>query len=99
MAEDQIKKDIQDKLALIADPHMGVSIIEMGLVKDIEIDEDNKNVKIILSPTNPGCMSIANIAMAAKLEIEKIDGIEKAEVQVIDHLMADTINEMVNKKN
>lgn len=97
MAEAETKQQIQDKLARIADPHMGISITDMGIVRDIDIHEDN-TVDIILSPTNPGCMSIANIAMAAKLEVEKIDAIDKAQITVIDHMMAETINEMINKE-
>lgn len=98
MAEADIKQEIQDKLSLIADPHMGISIVEMGLVREIDVDEENKKANITLSPTNPGCMSIANVAMASKLEVEKLDNIDKAEIKVIDHMMADTINEMVNKE-
>ncbi|MCD7781221.1 MAG: iron-sulfur cluster assembly protein [Methanosphaera sp.] len=98
MAVAEIQNEIKDKLALIADPHMGISIVEMGLVREIEVDEDKKEAKITLSPTNPGCMSIANVAMASKLEVEKLDDIDKAEIKVIDHMMADTINEMVNKE-
>lgn len=97
MTEAELKQQINDKLARIADPHMGVSIVEMGLIRGVEIDEENASAHITISPTNPGCMSIANIAMAARLETEKVDGINKAEVTVIDHMMADTINEMVNK--
>ncbi len=98
MAEAELKQEIKDKLALIADHHMGISIVDMGLVRDIAIDEENKKVNITLSPTNPGCMSIANVAMASKLEIEKLEDVDKAEITVIDHMMADTINEMVNKE-
>ncbi|MDD6285403.1 metal-sulfur cluster assembly factor [Candidatus Methanosphaera massiliense] len=98
MAEAELKQEIKDKLALIADPHMGISIVDMGLVRDIAIDEENKKVNITLSPTNPGCMSIANVAMASKIEIEKLEDVDKAEITVIDHMMADTINEMVNKE-
>lgn len=98
MVDGNIKDEIQDKLSLIADPHMGISIVEMGLVRDITVDEANKTAKVVLSPTNPGCMSIANVAMASKFEIEKLDSIDKAEIEVIDHMMADTINEMVNKE-
>lgn len=98
MAEAEIKQQITDKLSRIADPHMGISITDMGLVQGVELDEESKEAKITLSPTNPGCMSIANIAMAAKLEIEKLDEIDNAEITVINHMMADTINEMVNKK-
>ena len=94
----EITQEINDKLALIADPHMGISIVEMGLVQEVNVDEENKKANITISPTNPGCMSVANIAMAAKLEVEKLDAIDKAEVTVINHMMADTINEMVNKE-
>ena len=41
MVDGNIKDEIQDKLSLIADPHMGISIVEMGLVRDITVDEDN----------------------------------------------------------
>lgn len=94
----EIKETIMSKLAGIPDPHMGISIVDMGLIQNIDIDEENKKALITVKPTNPGCMSVANIAMAAKLEAEKVDGIDKAEITVIDHMMADTINEMVNKE-
>ena len=39
MVDGNIKDEIQDKLSLIADPHMGISIVEMGLVRDITVVE------------------------------------------------------------
>lgn len=95
---EEIRTQINDSLAKIADPHMGVSIVDMGLVREIQYDDDSKLAKITICPTNPGCMSVANIAMAAKIEAEKLDAVDKAEITVIDHMMADTINEMVNKE-
>ena len=97
MAEAEIKQMINDKLAGIADPHMGISIVDMGLIQGIDVDEANKKAIITIKPTNSMCMSVANIAMAARLEAEKLDEIDKAEVNVIDHMMADEVNQMVNK--
>lgn len=97
MAEAEIKQMINDKLAGIADPHMGISIVDMGLIQGIDVDEENKKVLITIKPTNPMCMSVANIAMAARLEAEKLEEVDKAEVNVIDHMMADEVNQMVNK--
>lgn len=94
MSED-LTNDVRDAVAVINDPHMGVSIVEMGIVQDINIDGDKAT--IVLKPTNPGCMSIARIAADAKNEAEKVDGIEKAEIIVEGHAMADSINEMINK--
>jgi metal-sulfur cluster biosynthetic enzyme len=94
MADELVEK-VKEALSTVADPHMGISIVEMGIVQDIEI-ADNV-AKITIQPTNPGCMSAANIAMSAKLAAEKVEGIDKAEIIVQGHMMAEAISEMVNK--
>ena len=94
MSEDLVN-NIKDAIYPINDPHMGISIVEMGMVQNITVDGDQ--AEIILKPTNPGCMSITRIAADAKVHAEKVDGIEKAKIIVEGHAMADTINEMINK--
>ncbi len=96
MSEELVNK-IKEELAKIPDPHMGISIAEMGIVGDVEVNEEEKTAKITIIPTNPGCMSAANIAMQAKLAAESLDEIDKAEIVVKGHMMADAICEMVNK--
>ncbi len=96
MSEEIVNK-IREELVKIPDPHMGISIVEMGIVGDIEVNEDEKTAKITIIPTNPGCMSAANIAMQVRLAAESLEEIDKAEVIVKGHMMADAICEMVNK--
>ncbi|MDR3063702.1 MAG: iron-sulfur cluster assembly protein [Methanobrevibacter sp.] len=92
---DQLKNNVIDAVSKINDPHMGVSIVEMGIVQNVDIKD--ATAKITIKPTNPGCMSIARIAADAKAEAEKVDGIEKVEINIEGHAMADSINEMINK--
>lgn len=94
MSEDLVK-DIKDAVSTINDPHMGISIVEMGIVQDISVNDDV--AKIIIKPTNPGCMSVVRMAADAKTAAENVDGINKVEIQVEGHAMADSINEMLNK--
>jgi metal-sulfur cluster biosynthetic enzyme len=96
MSEELVNK-IRQEIAKIPDPHMGISIVEMGILKDVEVNEEEKTAKITIVPTNPGCMSAANIAMQARLAAESLDEIDKAEVVVEGHMMADAICDMVNK--
>jgi metal-sulfur cluster biosynthetic enzyme len=96
MSEELVEK-LRTALATVADPHMGISIVEMGLVTGIEVDEENKTAKITITPTNPGCMSAANMAMQARTAAESLDEIDKAEIIVEGHMMADAICDMVNK--
>ena len=92
---EELVNSIRDAVSVINDPHMGVSIVEMGIVQDISVDGDE--AKIIIKQTNPGCMSVARIAADAKTQAEKVDGVSKAVIIVEGHAMADSINEMINR--
>ncbi|HMK54228.1 MAG TPA: metal-sulfur cluster assembly factor [Methanobacteriaceae archaeon] len=94
---DELMNQVRNALSTVADPHMGISIVEMGIVDGIEVNEKDKTAKIIIKPTNPGCMSVANIAMQARAAAEKVEGIDKAVIVVEGHMMADAVSEMVNK--
>ncbi|BDZ70969.1 metal-sulfur cluster assembly factor [Methanobacterium petrolearium] len=94
---EELTVKIREALSQVADPHMGISIVEMGLVSDIQVNESDKTAKIVIKPTNPGCMSAANMAMQARIAAEKVEGIDKAEIEIEGHMMAEAINEMVNK--
>ncbi|MDI3483954.1 MAG: hypothetical protein PWQ74_541 [Methanobacteriaceae archaeon] len=97
MADDLVEK-IKEALAKVSDPHMGISIMDMGLVENIEIEQRDQTIaKITIRPTNPGCMSAARMAMDAKNMVEQVEGIDRAEIIIAGHLMADAITEMVNK--
>ena len=92
---EELVNSIRDAVSVINDPHMGISIVEMGIVQDISVEGDE--AKIIIKPTNPGCMSVTRIAADAKTQAEKVEGVSKATIVVEGHVMADTINEMINK--
>jgi len=96
MSEDLMNK-VREVVSKVNDPHMGVSIIEMGLVKNIDVD--GATAKITIKPTNPGCMSIARMAAETKAQALSVDGIADVKITVEGHAMADSINEMVNKKS
>lgn len=88
---------VKDAVSAVNDPHMGVSIVEMGIVESIEIDGSTAN--LVIRPTNPGCMSVTRIAAQAKTEALKVDGIDKVKLTIVGHIMSDALNEMFNKDN
>jgi metal-sulfur cluster biosynthetic enzyme len=50
LGEDQIKAALDG----VYDPEIGMSIVELGLVYDISVDEED-NVSIEMTLTSPGC--------------------------------------------
>lgn len=95
MSED-LETTIKTAVYPVLDPHMGISIVDMGLLHEINVD--GEDVEIVLKPTNPGCMSVTRIAVQVKELVSNVDGVENVKIKIIDHTMADTINEMINKE-
>ncbi len=97
MVKELVEK-VEEALRNVVDPHMGISIVEIGIVENIEIEKRDQTIaKITIRPTNPGCMSAARMAIDAKNVVEQVEGVDRVEVIVSGHLMADAITEMVNK--
>ena len=50
-------------LGMVIDTCTHLSIVDMGLIEDIQIDEDAKTVKITMLPTTPFCMFLSGMEM------------------------------------
>ena len=70
MSEEIIEK-IKEACRTVSDPHMGVSILEMGILRNIEVD--GKIATLTIQPTNPSCMSVTRIASGVKQATEALD--------------------------
>jgi metal-sulfur cluster biosynthetic enzyme len=60
-----------------------LSIVELGLVRGIDIGEDGA-VTVTISPTSPGCMLIPRIAEAAHDAALSVPGVRSVDIAV-DH--------------
>lgn len=58
-----------------------VSIVELGLIYDVKVDDGNVHVKMTL--TAPGCPMHSVIAQDARSKIESIDGVTSSHVEVV----------------
>lgn len=92
----QLRKKIFDALTSIVDPEINVSIMELQLVDNVDIE--NGNIKIDLHLTSPFCPAVFGfkIAQDVRDNVGKIEGVEKVLVNVSNHFMAEAINKQVN---
>ena len=72
MSED-LRNDVIKAVSVVCDPHMGVSIVDVGIVQSVEVEDNIASITI--KPTNPGCMSVTRMAADAKAQAEKVEGI------------------------
>ena len=74
------EKDIRNALKKVKDPELNVDLVTLGLVYDIQVQDSL--AKAIISLTSPMCPVAGEIVDQARLAIAKVDGVEKAEVEL-----------------
>ncbi len=74
------EKQIRDALKGVKDPELGLDLVVLGLVYDIEIDEDD--VKATISLTSPMCPVAGQIVEDVRQAIQGVDGVQSADVQL-----------------
>ena len=75
-----IEKDIRNALKTVKDPELGLDLVVLGLVYEIEVGEDD--AKVTISLTSPFCPVAGQLVDDAKAAIEGVDGVESAEVEL-----------------
>ena len=49
------EEEVRQALKSVYDPEIGISILDLGLVYGVQIDDDSKNVIIDMTLTTPAC--------------------------------------------
>lgn len=73
----------QVRLALrrVKDPEINMNIVDLGLIYDIVVD--GRDVRVDMSLTSPGCPSGPEIMGEAERQIQSIEGIGQAAVNLV----------------
>jgi len=74
------EKDIRTALKGVKDPELGLDLVVLGLIYDIEIEEDH--VDAVMSLTSPMCPVAGQIVEDVKTTIEGVEGVASAEVEL-----------------
>ena len=76
------KDDVMNALSEVYDPEIPISIVDMGLIYRVDVDNNN-NVDIDMTMTTRGCPMHSMIAGQAQKRIEKIKGVGSVKVNLV----------------
>ena len=78
----EMEEEIVKMLKTVYDPEIPVNIYDLGLIYDVDIDDD-KNVIITMTLTAPGCPVADFIIEDVKMRVESIPGVRNVEVNIV----------------
>ena len=78
----EIKDKIIEELRKIYDPEIPVNIYELGLIYDINIDNEN-NVKINMTLTSPNCPVAESLPNEVKNSVKELKDVKNVDLNLV----------------
>ena len=79
---DEMNDAVLDKLRGVLDPEIGISIVNLGLIRGIQISGTEASVKMVL--TSPTCPFAAQIIDQVRCAVLNVSGIDQVQVTLLD---------------
>jgi metal-sulfur cluster biosynthetic enzyme len=76
-----ISSQVREKLRLVLDPELGISIIDLGLVYEIHVSNDGQ-CRIVMTLTTIGCPLFGQIQKEIEDRVMELDTIEDVTVDL-----------------
>lgn len=81
MSKKDLETRIIDTLKTIYDPEIPVNIYDIGLIYEINIEEDNR-VKIVMTLTTPNCPVAESLPAEVKEKAAGVEGVKEVDLEL-----------------
>ncbi len=78
-----LQEKVRKALAGVLDPEMGVSVTEMGLIREVNADDASGRVRIKMMLTSPSCPFAAQIFASVRAAAESVKGVRSVEIEQV----------------
>ena len=76
------KKQVLEQLKDVYDPEIPVNVVDLGLIYDVQVNEDNE-VFVLMTLTAPGCGMGPYIAQQAEWAVSEMEGLKDVTVEMV----------------
>ena len=78
----ELKDKVISEIKKIYDPEIPVNIYELGLIYDIDVDQNN-NVMINMTLTSPNCPVAESLPKEVEDSVKEVKGVNKVDLKLI----------------
>jgi metal-sulfur cluster biosynthetic enzyme len=79
---EELKENIMGALELVIDPELGVDIVNLGLVYNVEMDEEGK-LQVTMTLTSMGCPLAGTIVDQVKRAVSDVPEVKDVDVSIV----------------
>jgi len=80
--ETTMEDQVIAKIKTVYDPEIPVDVYELGLIYQIEVSPDQKEISIVMTLTSPNCPSAEEIPVEIEQKVKTIEGVETVRVKL-----------------
>ncbi|PLR97649.1 metal-sulfur cluster assembly factor [Bacillus sp. T33-2] len=80
--DQELKDSIMGALEMVVDPELGIDVVNLGLVYDVEMDEDGI-VTVTMTLTSMGCPLAGTIVDQVKTALADLPEVKDTEVNIV----------------
>ncbi len=78
-----LEEQVIAALRTVFDPEIPVNIYELGLIYDVSIDEELRNVRVNMTLTSPACPVAGTLPGEVENRIKEVDGVDDVFVELV----------------
>ncbi len=75
------EEQAREALKQVEDPEIGLNIVDLGLIYDVEVEGSTVNVKMTL--TSPGCPVGPQMLNSSKMVLQDLEEVEEANIELV----------------
>lgn len=77
------KQQVWDAISVVQDPELRLGIVELGLVYDVELANDDREVTVKMTLTSPMCPVGPMLMNAVHENVAMLPGVENVSVELV----------------
>jgi FeS assembly SUF system protein len=77
----ELTQRVIDTIKTCYDPEIPVDIWELGLIYEINLDEEN-NLKVVMTLTSPSCPVAETLPLEVEQKLREVEGIRSAKIDL-----------------
>jgi len=95
MNTNMLEDDIKSALTEVVDPETRLSIMRMGVIKDLKVGDEGE-VSVVFRPASPTCPMAYGLANNIKMKIASVKGVKSVVLKVENFSKAGHLESVIN---